>query len=184
VTRPVLNVDKPPHIPQRPMGSIPDVGRGRRSGARPPVRIGVAPRRRRPPIPEDLAREALRSCRLHGDDTDRRDRPERLRHLSGRSLAPTRRGNKNPPGNSPTSGVQLRVRRRRWQGSGCGSRARACKLPHLLQGCRTGAVQGAWCAGRVTVSERGTPPPAMPSRGRRRRHVRPAGREIDAPAGP
>jgi hypothetical protein len=54
------------------------LGRGRPS-AGPPLRAGGTPRQGRPPIPEDLAREALRSCRLRGNDTHRRNGPERLR---------------------------------------------------------------------------------------------------------
>jgi hypothetical protein len=55
--------------PPRPVDRHPcprALGRGRRPGTRPPLRVGVAPRRGRPPIPEDLAREALRCCPLRG----------------------------------------------------------------------------------------------------------------------
>jgi hypothetical protein len=83
----VLNVDQPPSIPQRPMGSIPVAIRlvrpdgeewwpgtanrwtdthvlvhwveDEQPSARPPVRGGVATRRGRPPIPEDLGMRQL-----------------------------------------------------------------------------------------------------------------------------
>jgi hypothetical protein len=78
VARPVLNVEQPPSIPQRPMGSIPVVIRLVRPDGEEwwpgtanrwtdthvlvhwvedhHYEFGVATRRGRPPIPEDLAR--------------------------------------------------------------------------------------------------------------------------------
>jgi hypothetical protein len=100
----------------------------------------------------------VRSVRRSGlaDLTRRRDRPERLRHLPDGPSAPTTgrstpcprshtRCKQEPPGTEPRG--PLRVRRRRWQGSGCGA---ICVTEH---GRRPATPAGTILAARWSVEE-------------------------------
>ena len=136
VARSVLNVDQPPDIPQRPMGSIPVVIRLVRPDGE---EWWPATARRKAPVAPD---QAERGATASSNGSSSRSTPSRPTTLAGR--------NRGPPG--PRWSAKRAAARRRYAGAPASTPARTSasrpSRPTVGHRGRKHEVRGPWVDGR------------------------------------